>query len=139
MEGRLFMRLLHLIVGLLGVAAFLASGLYMHYGYDHLRGMDDVHRLQFRSTHIYLLLCALVNLALGLYLVPANDWRKWVQLLASAIILATPFLAAVGFYYEPWMPGLYRPYSRLAAYGSLAGMALHGVANLRWPATRKPA
>ncbi len=133
------MRILHLIVGLLGVVAFLASGLYMHFGYDHLRGMDDVQRLQFRSTHIYLLLCALVNLALGLYLVPVTGWRHWLQLPASAIILTTPFLAAVGFYYEPWMTDLYRPYSRLAAYGSLAGMGLHWIANLRWPATRKPA
>lgn len=133
------MRTLHLIVGLLGIAAFLASGLYMHYGYDHLRGMADVQRLQFRSTHIYLLLCALVNLALGLYLVPANGWRRWFQLPGSAILLVTPVLAAVGFYYEPWMSDLYRPYSRLAAYGSLAGMGLHLIANLRWPIVRKPA
>jgi hypothetical protein len=62
------MRRLHLVTGLVSVAAFLASGLYMHLRYDHLRGMDDVLRLLFRSTHIYLLFAALLNLALGLYM-----------------------------------------------------------------------
>src|SRR5262249_56697175 len=63
------MRRLHLVVGLVGLLAFLASGQYMDLGYDHLRRLDDTRRMLFRSTHIYLLFAALLNLALGLYLV----------------------------------------------------------------------
>jgi hypothetical protein len=40
----------------------------MDLSYDHLRGLDDTTRMLFRSTHIYLLFAALLNLALGLYL-----------------------------------------------------------------------
>jgi hypothetical protein len=44
------------VVGLVALAAFLASGLYIHLRYDHLRGLDDPTRLLFRSSHIYLFL-----------------------------------------------------------------------------------
>jgi hypothetical protein len=93
--------------------------------HDHLRGLDDARRLLFRSTHLYLLFGALVNLALGLYLRPALGWRRWVRPVGSVLILATPFLAAAGFFTEPWLSGLERPYTRAAAYGCLAGMLLH--------------
>jgi hypothetical protein len=117
------------------VAGFLGTGQYMDKVHDHLRGMDDARRLLFRSTHLYLLFASLVNLALGLYLRPAFGWRRWVRPVGSVLILATPFLAAAAFFTEPWLSGLERPYSRLAAYGCLAGMLLHLV---YWPAGRKP-
>jgi hypothetical protein len=125
------MRRLHLVVGLVGLAAFLASGQYMDLGYDHLRGLDDATRLLFRSTHIYLLFAALLNLALGLYLEaePAG-WRRWLQRVGSALVLVAPPLLAAGFLTEPWLSGLDRPYSRPAIYGSLAGLILH--AGGRW-------
>src|SRR5262245_28440887 len=93
--------------------------------HDHLRGMDDARRLLFRSTHLYLLFGSLVNLALGLYLRPAPGWRRWVRPVGSGLILSTPFLAAAGFFTEPWLSGLARPYSSPAAYACLAGMLLH--------------
>src|SRR5262245_60170169 len=100
------MRRLHLLVGLAGLAAFLASGQYMARAHDHLRGMDDARRLLFRSTHIYLLFAALLNLALGLYLrtAPAG-WRRWLQLAGPVLLLAAPFLLAAGFLTEPWLAG----------------------------------
>src|SRR5262249_55286276 len=93
--------------------------------HDHLRGMDDARRLLFRSTHIYLLFGSLVNLALGLYLKPASGWRRWVRLIGSLLVLTTPFFAAAGFFTEPWLSDLQRPYSAPAAYSCLAGMLLH--------------
>jgi hypothetical protein len=120
------MRRLHLATGLLGLAAFLASGQYMGRAHDHLRGLDDTTRLLFRSTHIYLLFAALLNLALGLYLVPPRGrWRPWLQRAGSVLVLAAPWLLGVGFLTEPWLTGLERPYSRPAIYGCLAGMLLH--------------
>src|SRR5437868_3993345 len=101
------MRRLHLVVGLVGLAAFLASGQYMDRVYDHLRGLDDTRRMLFRSTHIYLLFAALLNLALGLYLVAeAPAWRRWLQRLGSALVAAAPVLLAAGFLIEPWLDGL---------------------------------
>jgi hypothetical protein len=118
-------RWVHLAVGIVGVIAFLATGQYMDKFHDHLRGMDDAQRLLFRSTHIYLLFGSLVNLALGLYLKSALGWRRWVRPVGSILILATPLLAAAGFFTEPWLHGLERPYSRAAASTCLAGMLLH--------------
>jgi hypothetical protein len=116
---------MHLVVGLVGLVGFLATGQYMDKVHDHLRGMDDARRLLFRSTHLYLLFGSLVNLALGLYLAPAVGWRSWARTGGSVLVLATPFLAAAGFFTEPWLSGLDRPYTRPAAYGCLAGMLLH--------------
>jgi hypothetical protein len=93
--------------------------------HDHLRGMEDTKRLLFRSTHIYLLFCSLVNLALGLYFRPGIGWRRWIRLVGSLLALATPFLEAIGFFTEPWLADLERPYSRPAIYGCFAGMMLH--------------
>lgn len=119
------MRWLHLIVGVAGVVGFLGTGQYMDRVHDHLRGMDDAQRLLFRSTHIYLLFAALVNLALGLYLQPTSGWRSRIRPVGSLVILTAPFLAAAGFFIEPWLSGLERPYTRLATYGCLGGMLVH--------------
>jgi|SRR5690242_9575895 len=124
------MRRLHLATGLLALAAFLASGQYMDRAHDHLRGLDDTTRMLFRSTHIYLLFAALLNLALGLYLAPTPvRWRLWLQRAGSALLLAAPGLLAAGFLTEPWLTGLDRPYSGPAIYASLAGMLLHLVSH----------
>jgi hypothetical protein len=115
----------HLAIGLVGVIGFLGTGQYMDKLHDHLRHMDDARRLLFRSTHLYLLFGSLVNLGLGLYLRPANGWRRIVRTVGSVFILATPVLAAAGFFSEPWLTDLERPFTRPAAYGCLAGMLLH--------------
>jgi hypothetical protein len=113
------------VVGLVGVVAFLATGQYMDRVQDHLRGMDDARRLLFRSTHIYLLLSSLLNVALGLYLSTPTGWRGWLCRLGSALVLAAPFLALAAFATEPWLSDLQRPYSAPTAYACLAGVLLH--------------
>ena len=92
--------------------------------------MEDARRLLFRSTHIYLLLTSLLNLALDLYLIAAAGWRRCVQLGGSVLVLLAPVLAGVGFLTEPWLSGLDRPYSAPAIYASLAGLLLHAVSRL---------
>ena len=130
------MRRLHLVVGFVALAAFLASGQYMDLAYDHLRGLDDATRLLFRSTHIYLLFSALLNLVLGLYGTGGSPgWRCWLRRVGSALLLAAPSLFVAGFLTEPWLSGLERPFSRPALYASLAGVLLHAVSC--WP-RRKP-
>jgi ABC-type Fe3+ transport system permease subunit len=130
------MRRAHLLLGLVALAAFLGSGQYMDLAHNHLRGLDDATRLLFRSTHIYLLFAALLNLALGLYLVVEQPgWRRWCQRAGSALVLVAPLLLAVGFLTEPWLSGLDRPYSRPAIIGSLVGMGLHLIS--RWPGRRR--
>ncbi len=120
------MRRPHLWMGLVGVVAFLASGQYMARVHDYLRGMDDATRMLFRSTHLYLLLTSLLNLALGLYATDAPaGWRRVTQRLGSLLVLAAPPLIAVAFLHEPWLTDLDRPFSRPALIGTLVGMLLH--------------
>lgn len=62
---------------LAGIAAFLATGLYMDRVHGHLRGYDDAVRMLYRSSHICLLLAAVTKTVLGLYLRPADfPWRS---------------------------------------------------------------
>jgi hypothetical protein len=118
-------RWLHFSVGLVGIVAFLGTGQYMDKAHDHLRGMDDAQRLLFRSTHLYLLFSSLINLALGLHLRPATGWRYWIRAGGSLLLLTTPFLALTGFFVEPWLSELDRPYTRPTAYFCLAGILVH--------------
>lgn len=107
----------------------------MDRAYDHLRGLDSTTRMLFRSTHIYLLFAALLNVVLGLYLTGTPvRWRRFLQWMGSALILIAPPYLAIAFLVEPWLSGLARPYSRPAVYGSLAGVILHLLG--QWP--RRP-
>jgi hypothetical protein len=123
------MRVIHLIVGLLGIVAFLGTGQYMDRYHAHLEGMPDTQRMLFRSTHIYLLLVSIINAALGLYYQQsAIGWRRILATLGSILLLAAPVLLLVGFCIEPWLTELARPYSRPGLYITLAGIMFHLVA-----------
>lgn len=131
------MRRLHLIVGLASVLAFLASGQCMNWRYEHLHGLDDTTRMLFRSTHIYILFAALLNVMLGLYLVESPPgWRFWLQRAGSILILLSPPLLITAFLIEPWLPGLQRPYSQPTIIACFAGCMAHLLS--RWPMRRSP-
>jgi hypothetical protein len=123
---------LHLMVGVAALLVFVGTGAWMHFKYDHLRGMTDATRLLFRSTHIYLLFAALLNLAIGAY--HRRAVVRGVRLLqeaGSVLLLVTPLLFLAGFMSEPWLGDLQRPWSRPGIYASLAGTLLHLVARER--------
>jgi len=68
------------IFGLLLVFVFLLTGQYMEY--VHNRTLTDGVRVLYRSRHIYLLLNALINITLGLYVQYAvTGWRRSLQLI----------------------------------------------------------
>jgi hypothetical protein len=120
------MRQLHRVVGIAMLLAFLGTGQYMDRVYAHLHGMSDARRMLFRSDHIYLLLAAISNLMLGLYLAPCDAQRaRVVQTIGSIAIIAAPFLFLIGFFTEPWMANLARPYTRPAIYAMFGGALLH--------------
>jgi len=125
-------RWIHLAVGILGIAAFLATGLYMDRWHGHLRGYDDTVRMLYRSTHIYLLMAAVINVMAGLYLRPADSRvRQVLQAIGSVALLAGPPLFLAGFCTEPYLADLARPWSRIAIYLALAGAVFHLLAGVR--------
>lgn len=125
------MKRLHYWIGLAGVVTFLLTGQYMDRVHDHLRGMPEATRMLYRANHIYILLSAALNLALGVYLVqPRQTHRAILQNLASLLVLAAPWLLLFGFFTEPHMADLARPYTRAALYsvfGAAAALAYLGV------------
>jgi hypothetical protein len=120
------MRRIHFIVGLIALGTFLATGLCMRIGFHGLHGLDSATRLLFRSSHIYLLFAALLNLSLGLYEDSATGgWRAWLQRAGSSLILVAPVLFVLAFLREPWLTNLDRPFVQPAVIGSFAGMLCH--------------
>lgn len=59
------MRRIHLIIGLLGVIAFLLTGQFMKHHHPRMEELSAEVRMMYVSRHIYLLGASLVNVVLG--------------------------------------------------------------------------
>jgi hypothetical protein len=122
------MKAAHRIVGLVGVATFLATGAYMRRYYPGMDGLDGGTRMLFRSRHIYLLLASLLNLGLGTYYRPfAGMWRRLSQVAGSCLILAAPPLLAAAFFREAPRSDLDRPFTNPAIFGLFVGTLGHAL------------
>ena len=120
------MRRWHLIAGLVTLIAFALTGQYMDRWHEHLRHTPDAPRLLFRSRHIYFLLAGLLNIVLGLYLAPAAArWRKRLQNIGSALILAAPALLLHAFFTEPFRADWHYQASFYGVISLFAGTLLH--------------
>ncbi len=122
----------HIIVGALGLVVFVLQGQYMDQAHDHLAGMPDATRMMYRSSHIYLLLASVLNVVLGIYRVDDTlPMKPLIRGLVSGVALLAPAALLLGFFLEPAMPDLARPFTRPALYAffgvgviaSIAGFA----------------
>jgi len=95
------MRRLHLVIGVLTVVIFLITGQLMGHHKPPMTTMDNATRLMFRSPHIYILASGLVNVMLGLYMRRQGGWRRIVQVIGSALVVASPAILVVAFVMEP--------------------------------------
>src|SRR5579863_7230229 len=95
------MRRAHLVVGLVALAAFAATGMVMRTHTPPLRLLGDDVRLMYRSRHIYLVGSGIANVLLGIYLVPRRSgWRRGLQQSGSVLLLAAPLLLFLAFFAE---------------------------------------
>ena len=125
-------RSLHLVIGLLGFAVFVGTGLYMALVHHGLQGMPDGPRMFFRSAHIYLLWSSLLNLLLGCHFAEVQRGvRRWLQAVGSLVIAVGPLLLGTSFFIEQYNAGLLRPIGQLAVFVSFAGAVLHVLAKIR--------
>ena len=124
------MKRIHFVFGLLLFLVFLLTGQYMEY--VHNRTLPDEIRMLYRSRHIYLLLNALINISLGLYVAYARSgWRRRLQMIGSVLILIAPAFLLAGFFYEPPRGA---DQTIIAPYGIFAtaiGILLHLVSAMR--------
>jgi hypothetical protein len=124
------MKQLHLVIGVIGIVAFLGTGISMRLHQPGLEEMDGGTRMLYRSRHIYLLLSSLLNLALGIYYrASGRTWRRLLQSLGSCLIVAAPPLLLAAFVREPHGSDLSQPltFTPPAIVGVLAGTLLHAV------------
>ena len=99
--------------------------------HEHLRGMGDGPRMLYRSRHIYILLSAMLHLALGVYFsYQPEKVRRTLQLLGSLLITVASVLFVYAFFQEPSLTNLYTPYSRKGIFMLVGGTALHLFASI---------
>ena len=85
----------HWLAGTVTLVLFPLAGAYMRY-VARVPQLEDAPRLVFRSRFLFLLLIALANLALS----HARP-ERWIQRLASAIVLAAPVAMIAAFFIDP--------------------------------------
>jgi len=88
--------------------------------------MPDGLRILYRSRHIYILMSALVHLALGIYLVvkPAL-WQRVLQWLGSAALIASSLVLLIAFFYDTKRGDLAVPWSFQGVFALAYGTLFH--------------
>lgn len=120
------MNRLHITIGLLTVAVFIGTGVYMHFELPALIEHDHALRFTHRANHIYLLLAGLINLALGIYLSPhPRAWRRVMQRIGSWALLIAPVVLLAAFVIESRSLNEFRPVTALGVMIALAGTLAH--------------
>ncbi len=128
------LRKAHLLTGVAGLIIFVLQGQYMDLVHEHLATMPDGPRMLYRSSHIYLLLASVLNVVLGVYLRDDSSLiHRWIQIVVSTVVLLSPVGLLAGFFLEPGMDQLIRPYTRPVLYGLFgSGVLLSAVAIAGW-------
>ena len=122
----------HRYLGMAGVLVFLGTGVYLATGFPELHGGDAGIRFQFRANHAYILLSSLLNWQVGIHFSRrAEGWRRGLQRLGSALLLAAPVVLVTAFFVEPPRGSPQRPITTLGIVLLLGGTVLHALARGR--------
>lgn len=104
------MKKAHLLFGICGVIAFLATGVYMKLSFPAAYVGNEVAHMMFRANHIYLLFSALLNVVLGLYLTaPVQRFASLLQTVASLLLLLCTVIFFAAFWLEAAPADFERP------------------------------
>ncbi|MCB9852732.1 MAG: hypothetical protein H6819_06525 [Phycisphaerales bacterium] len=90
-----------LIVGLIGLLVFTATGFYLMIVLDSKTDMSPAVRLTHRANHVYILFAALINLAaVGGAAPPASGLRRILYRIGATLVLLSPLLTTLAFLIE---------------------------------------
>ena len=109
----------HWWVGTVTLVLFVLSGAYMRW-VAHVPDLEDLTRALFRSRHLFLMLSALVNLALSANPPPVRRLHRVIATLA----LVAPIFLLMAFWREPAQGIEAGPWSQVGLYLSFAAAAL---------------
>ncbi len=111
-------------LGVMGLVAFVGTGLYLRWNLAGLSADDLLRRMMFRANHIYILLSALALPALRFGLRPSvHGRRRQVQWGATLLYGLTVVGLIAAFFLDPPTGSLQRDLTRFALIGFLIGMA----------------
>ncbi len=128
---KILMRCLHLATGLLGLLAYVATGIYLYLQLPELAQPDTAQGILYRANHVYLLFAALLNLQLGCYLSVLNlPLARGLQWFGSVLLLLVLPLLLLAFFQEPQVMAVDRPYTLPAMIAMFAGVLLHACARI---------
>ncbi len=117
---------LHLIIGLVTLAAFIGTGVYLHFELPAIIERDATLRFTHRANHIYLLLAGLVNIMAGVSRTPhPRRWRCTMQTIGSCGLLISPLVLLVAFVLEADSVNAFRPVTAIGVMIAFAGVILH--------------
>ena len=118
----------HLAIGGLTFVAFCWSGLYLRYTAESVYLGDHVSRMMFVANHIYILMAALANIAVGRYVTPLkNPIGKTLQTLGLGLMMAGSIVLVYAFTIEPMLGSMERPRSYFGVIALAAGVLAHGL------------
>jgi glucan phosphoethanolaminetransferase (alkaline phosphatase superfamily) len=126
------MSYLHLIFGIVIFIIFLITGQYMRADFPNKEVIPQEFRLLMRSRHIYILLAALLHVALGIYIqIRQEVWRKSLQIFGSVLLFAGTAALVWAFVYETYAAKTFSEASRSGLYLTLAGTIFHFLGGFR--------
>jgi hypothetical protein len=124
---RNYLKIVYLAVGLASLVFFAWTGRYLLAAYPQKEELEMGFRVMLRSRHIFLLLMALAEIGIGVYI--RTSRKKFFlafQLAATALIIAAHSLFIAGFFYEVAVETIpSTPLIHWATYLALGGVALH--------------
>jgi hypothetical protein len=122
------MRKVHRLVALFFIGVFVATGVYMARWFPPAQEDDLARRLVFRSSHVYIMFGALLNLAASTaWRTAPSPGRRRLQLVGSASLLICPAVFLAAFIVEPEIGPLLRPASAAGLLLAMAGTILHAL------------
>jgi hypothetical protein len=122
----------HRLIGIIALACFLGTGIYMRVRFPGLYEGREAIRFLFRANHIYLAMAAALNLALGLP--PASrveGGRRLIQAAASGLVLVSPAVLLGAFFIDPPEPDSGRMLTRVGVVMAIVGVVLRLLATPR--------
>lgn len=120
--NRNLLKKLHWYCGIILLLAFLLTDIYIHFYHDHMQGMDDVIRMQYRSIHIYILFSSLLHIMLGVFVrFSMFDLYRAIQFLGSILLFAASIFLVIGIFSETAALDLKNILINCGLYISLAG------------------
>ena len=121
----------HLIFGFLLFVTFTITGRFMRIDFPEKEEMDQFLRVLMRSRHIYILLSALIHMALGVYAqIRPRVWQKILQLAGSVVLTTSSLLLVWAFVVESYEIHGFSAFSQYGLYTALAGVGLHLIGGL---------